>query len=73
LRRFVLNFVEIVKPISKMLNKGEKMDWTIKALNEFISIKRDIKEAPILKSLDCSKPFQFCSFASYHTIVAVML
>lgn len=48
-RRFVSNFAEIVKPISKMLKKGQKIEWTVEALEAFVSIKRAIKEALILK------------------------
>lgn len=38
-----------------------------------MGIKKAIKEALALKSLDFSKPFQIFFFASYHTIVVVML
>lgn len=72
-RRFVSNFAEIVKPIAKMMKKGAEVKWTNEALEAFVSIKREIKEAPILKSPNFSKPFQVFSFASYHTIVAVVL
>lgn len=56
-----------------MLKKGAQVDWTSKSIDAFVSIKRAIKEAPILKSPDFSKPFQIFSFASYDTIVVVML
>lgn len=65
IRRFISNFVEIVKPISKMLKKGAKIDWTAKALDAFVSIKREIKEAPVLKSLISIRPFK--SFRLPHT------
>lgn len=38
-----------------------------------MAIKRETNEAPILKSLDFSKPFQIFSFASFHAVVVVML
>lgn len=72
-RRFVSNFSEIVKPIAKMLKKGAKIKWTNEAIEAFVNIKKAIKEAPALKSLDFSKPFQIFSFVSFHNIVAVML
>lgn len=40
-----------------MLKKGARIDWTIEAIDAFISIKREIKEAPVLKYIDFSKPF----------------
>lgn len=72
-RRFVSNFAEIIKPISKMLKKGHKIDWTAEALDAFMSIKKAIKEAPILKSPNFTQPFQIFSFASMHNIAAIML
>lgn len=57
LKRFVSNFAEIINPISKMLKKGQKVEWIAEALGAFVSIKRAIKEAPVLKSLDFTKPF----------------
>jgi hypothetical protein len=56
-----------------MLKKGAKIDWIVEAIDVFISIKREFGEAPMLKSLDFSKPFQFFSFASYHIVGTMML
>lgn len=72
-RRFVSNFSKIVKTIAKMLKKGAEIKWTNEALEAFVNIKRAIKEAPVLKFPNFSKPFQVFSFASFHTIAAVML
>jgi len=72
-RRFISNFVEIITPISRMLKKNSKVKWTIKTIEAFANIKREIKEAPILISPNFSKPFQLFLFASYHTVAAVLL
>lgn len=56
-----------------MLKKGDEIKWTNEAIEAFMSIKRSIKEAPVLKYPNFSKPFQVFSFASYHTIAAYML
>lgn len=72
-QRFISNFLEIVKPISRILKKGANIDWTNEALEAFTTIKREIKETPILKSHDFNKPFLIFSFASFHIVVAVML
>lgn len=55
--RLISKFLDIFKPISRMLKKGAKLDWTSEVIDVFIAIKQAIKEAPILKSLDFSKPF----------------
>lgn len=73
MRRFISNFAEIVKPIARMLKKGAKIVWDSEAIGAFSKIKQAIKEAPVLKSPDFKKSFQLFSFASYHTIAAVML
>lgn len=71
MRRFIKNFVEIVRPISKMLKKGKKVAWTRESTKAFQSIKDAIKEVSMLKCLDFSKPFQLFTFASFHTVVGV--
>ncbi|XP_057849103.1 uncharacterized protein LOC131060024 [Cryptomeria japonica] len=70
---FILNFVDIVKPIVHMLKKGATMDWAADALDAFVAIKRAITEAPVLISPDFTKPFLIFSFASLHTVAAVFL
>ncbi len=66
-------FVEIIKPIAKMLKKGAKIAWDNEAVGAFAKIKKAIQKAPVLKSPYFKKPFQLFSFASYHTIATVML
>ena len=73
LRRFVTNFVEICIPISKMLKKGEKFEWSEDSIDSFKKIKGEIKDAPILRTHNFGKPMQIFSFASYHTVAAVLL
>ena len=38
--RFILNFVEIVKDITKMLKKGEDIKWTTEEKHSFEEIKK---------------------------------
>jgi len=73
LRRFVPNFAEIVKLITSMLKKDNKVKWTTEAKASFEHIKKVISEAPVLSSPDYLKDFLIFSFASEHTIVAVLL
>jgi ribonuclease HI len=73
LRRFVSNFVEMVKYITTMLRKGNEVKWTAKSRNYFDQIKKALTEAPVLISPDYSKDFLIFSFASFDTVAIVLL
>jgi len=73
LRRFVSNFVELVKHITTMLRKGNEVKWTFEPRESFVQIKKALTEAPMLISPDYSKDFLILSFASCDTVVAVLL
>jgi hypothetical protein len=73
LRRFISNFVELVKHIIAMLRKGNEVKWTTKPRESFIQIKRALTEAPVLISPDYSKEFLIFSFASFDTVAVVLL
>jgi hypothetical protein len=45
LRRFISNFVELVKHITTMLRKGNEVKWTAESRNYFDQVKRDLTEA----------------------------
>jgi hypothetical protein len=73
LRRFVSNFVELVKHITTMLRKGNEVKWIAKPRESFVQIKRALTEALVLINPDYSKDFLVFSFASFDTIAAVLL
>jgi hypothetical protein len=73
LRRFIPNFAEIVKLITDMLKKNSEMNWTSEEKSSFQRIKKVISEPPVLASPDYIKEFLIFSFASEHTIAAVLL
>jgi hypothetical protein len=73
LRIFVPNFAEIVKLITYMLKKNNEVKWTTEARAYFDHIKKVISEAPVLASPDYLKEFFIFSFASEHTLAAVLL
>ena len=54
-RRFIPNFAEIVKDITRMLKKEVEIKWTIESKHSFEDIKRAPTQAPILISPDFSK------------------
>ena len=73
MRRFIPNFVEIVKLITDMLKKNIEVKWTAEAKASFAHIKKVISEAPVLASPDYLKYFMIFSFASEHTLAVVLL
>jgi hypothetical protein len=73
LRRFVSNFVELVKHITTMLRKGNEVKWTTEPRKSFNQIKQALTKSPVLISPDYSKDFLIFSFASFETVVIVLL
>jgi hypothetical protein len=55
LRRFISNFVELVKYITTMLRNGNEVKWTSEAQESFDQIKEALTETPMLISPDYSK------------------
>ena len=73
LRRFVPSFAEILMNITNMLKKGHEIKWTAEVRKYFKEIKQAISEAPVLVSPDFTKYLLVFSYASEHTITAVLL
>jgi hypothetical protein len=73
LRRFISNFVELVKYITTMLRKGNEVKWTSESRNSFNQIKRDLNEVLVLIIPDYSKEFMIFSFTSSDTLAVVFL
>ena len=70
---FVTNFVEISRPILKMLKKGIEIKWDVETSISFQNIKRAINNALMLRILDYSRPMHKFIFASLHTIATILL
>lgn len=73
LRRFISNYAEIVKGITEMLKKENEVKWSPNCQESFSRINIAFTEALVLVSPDYSIPFYIFSFASPHTIAAVLL
>lgn len=73
LRRFIPNYVEIVKGIIDMIKKGNEVKRSPTPRDYFSRIKEALDEAPILVSLDYSTPLYIIAFSSMHTIAIVLL
>ena len=73
LRRFISNFAILVKYIKTMIMKGNDVKWTTEARESFDQIKKALTEAPMFIGPDYSKEFFIFSFASFDTLVVVLL
>ena len=73
LRRFIPNYVEIVKDITNILKKNNEVKWTVSTRFSFGQIKKAIFEALTLASPNYSLPFSIFSFASETTLTVVLL
>jgi hypothetical protein len=73
LRRFISNFVELVKFITSMLRKGNEVKWILEARNYFDQIKQALNEALVLIILDYSKEFLIFFFPLNDTLDAILL
>jgi len=73
LRRFIPNFVEIVKLIIDMLKKDSEIKCIVEAKMSFERVNKAIREAQVLAILDYTKEFLIFSFTLEHTIAIVLL
>lgn len=73
LRRFIPNLAESMRLLSNMLKKDAKVRWSLEAKQAFESIKAALTQTPVLTSPQFDRDFIIFSFASEHTIAAVLL
>lgn len=71
-RRFISDFVEIVKPLQKMIKKDSNSKWKNERKEAFDKIKEAIAETPTLWSPNFDKEFILYTFASNHSTVLVL-
>ena len=71
-RRFISNFMEIVKPLQVIIKKDIKFKWAKEKKEAFDKIKEAIAEAPTLWNPKFDKEFILYTFASDHLIVFVL-
>ena len=63
-RRFVRGFSVIASPLTKLLRKGIKFEWTDKCHNSFEQLKGMLVEAPVLTQPTSRKEYTLYSDAS---------
>ena len=63
-RRFMKGFSVIASPLTKLLKKGVKFEWTNKYQNSFEQLKEMLVEAPVLTQPTSGKEYPLYSDAS---------
>ena len=63
-RRFVRSFSVIASPLTKLLMKGIKLEWTDKCQTSFEQLKRMLVEAPVLTQPTSRKEYTLYNDAS---------
>uniref|UniRef100_A0A1Y1JVH7 RNA-directed DNA polymerase n=1 Tax=Photinus pyralis TaxID=7054 RepID=A0A1Y1JVH7_PHOPY len=71
-RRFIPEFSTIVSPLTRLLKKDVKFDWTSECEEAFVQLKQLLATAPILHCPDFTKSFILQTDASAYGLGAVL-
>ena len=71
-RRFVLDFAQIVKPLQQMVKQSVKFKWTEIEKYSFKCIKIEIAHAPYLRSPYFERDFILYTFSSNKSLATVL-
>jgi hypothetical protein len=63
-RRFIPDFFRIAKPMTELLKKGVKYEWSRKCGDAFHTLRQHLTTAPVLAQPDNTKPFEVYCDAS---------
>jgi hypothetical protein len=63
-RRFILDFSRIAKPMTELLKKGVKYEWSQKCEDAFHALRQHLTTAPVLAQPDNTKSFEVYCDAS---------
>src|SRR3954467_2267878 len=72
-RRFIENFSKIAKPMTELLKKEKKYDWTEACEVSFQELKKRLVSAPVLCLPDIEKEFQVYCDASRQGLGSVLM
>jgi hypothetical protein len=61
---FIPDFSRIVKPMTELLKKGVKYNWSLKCEEAFHTLRQHLTTAPVLAQPDNTKPFEVYCDAS---------
>lgn len=63
-RRFCSNFAAVTEPLTKLLSKKEKFNWSDQCEKAFEELKAMLQSAPVLTAPDFTSPFKLAVDAS---------
>jgi hypothetical protein len=72
-RRFILDFSQIVKPITELLKKGAKFDWGQKCEDAFHTLRQHLTTTLVLVQPDSGKSFDVYCDASGTRLGCVLM
>ena len=58
-RRFIPDFSRIAKPMTELLKKGVKYEWSQKCEDAFHTLRQHLTTAPVLAQLTTASPLKF--------------
>jgi hypothetical protein len=71
-RKFTLDFAEIIKPLQRMIRKDVEFKWDDERKYAFNNIKVAISQALVMRSPDFNRDFNLYTFASNQSLAAVL-
>jgi hypothetical protein len=72
-RRFIEGFSKIIKPMTELLKKDKKFEWTSACETSFQELKKGLTTTPILVMPDMEKPFSIYCDASGQGLGCVLM
>jgi hypothetical protein len=72
-RRFIPDFSRIAKPMTELLKKGVKYEWSQKCEDAFHTLRQHLTTAPMLAQPDNTKPFEVYCDASGNGLGCVLM
>ena len=72
-QRFIRKYSTILAPLTDLLKKSVKWNWTEKCEHAFRAVKSMLSHFPILRAPDFSRPFALAVDASKVGVGAVLL
>ena len=72
-RKFINRFTYATRPMTKLIRKGVKFEWTDECHIGFDYLMTCLTEAPVLKYLDPSKRYVVFTDASDEAAVAILI
>lgn len=73
LHKYTRNYAEMVQPMTRLLKKDIEWKWEQQQQDAFESVKRSLREAPVLALPDDSKPFHVVCDASDFAIGCALM